>query len=65
MHDEATLGIKLADRVHSFHERALARDALERRAPHARHELHVEHDVRAVGDFYSAPRKGESIGPMQ
>jgi hypothetical protein len=33
------------------------RDALERRAPHAGHQLHIEDHVRAVGDLDAASRK--------
>ena len=50
-------GFKLADRMQSLHELAVARDAIERRATHARHQLHVEHDVGAVGDLDSATRE--------
>ena len=41
-----------------FDELAVARDALERRASHARHDRHVDDDVGAVGDLHAAARIG-------
>ena len=57
MHDEAALRIQIAGGVQALDEGALARDALERRASHAGHELHVEHHVGAVGDLHAAARE--------
>ena len=66
VHDEALLGIELADRVQAFDEcrlRAarsrfgtLALDALERRRAHARHDAHVGDDIRRIGDLDAAAR---------
>ena len=58
MHDEASRRIELADGMQAAHELAFAGDALQRRAPAARHDRHIEHDVGAVGDFHSAARVG-------
>ncbi|EEF93412.1 hypothetical protein CATMIT_01959, partial [Catenibacterium mitsuokai DSM 15897] len=49
MHDEAALGIELADRMQAAHERVAAFDALERGRAHTRHRAHVGHDVRRIG----------------
>ena len=57
MHDEAPVRIELAGGVQALHELAVARDALERGAAHAGHELHVEHHVRAVRDLDAAARE--------
>ena len=56
MHDEAPLGIELADRVQALHEHAVLGDARERRRTHAGHQLHVRGDVGAVGDLDAAAR---------
>ena len=58
MHDEAAVGIEVADRVQALDEGAVLLDALQRRRAHARHDAHVEHDVRAVGDLDAAARVG-------
>ena len=58
MHDQPSFGIEIADRVQPTHECPVALDALQRRRAHARHDPHVEHDVRAVGDLHAAPRVG-------
>ena len=65
MHDEALLGVEVADRVQAPDERAFLLDALQGRRAHARHDAHVQHDVGAVGDLDAAARVGELIGPMQ
>ena len=57
MHDEATLRVEIPGGMQPFHEFAVMRDALERRTPHACHELHIEHHVRTIGDFDAASRK--------
>ena len=54
VHDEAPLGIEITDRVQAADEGAVPADAFERAAAHARHQLHVEHDIGAVGDFDAA-----------
>ena len=58
MHDEAAIRIELADGMQALDEFAVARDALERRASHARHDRHVDDHVRAVGDLHAAARIG-------
>ncbi len=58
MHDEAALGVELADRVQALHEASVARNPRECRGAHARHELHVGGDVGAVGDLDAAARVG-------
>ena len=58
MHDEAAIRIELADGVQAFDELAVARDALESRASHARHDRHVDDDIGAVGDLHAAARVG-------
>jgi hypothetical protein len=58
MHDQPSFRIEIADRVQPTHECPVALDALQRRHSHARHDPHVEHDVRAVGDLHAAPRVG-------
>ncbi len=63
VHDEAAIWIEVTDRVQALHEGAVALDALERRASHARHDPHVEHDVRAVGDFHAATCIGRRNRP--
>ena len=40
-----------ADRMHAGHELAVAAEHVEHRAAHARHQLHVDDDVRAVGEL--------------
>ena len=57
MHDEAAFGVQIAGRMQAFDEAAVAADALECGSAHARHQLHVEHDVGAVGDFDAATRE--------
>ena len=57
VHDEAPLGIELADGVQPAHEDAVVRDALERGAAGASHDQHVEHDIGAVGDLDAAARQ--------
>ena len=57
MHDEAALGIELADRMQAADEDAVLGDARQRRGAHARHELHVGDDVGAVGDLDAATRR--------
>ena len=56
-------GFKSAGRMQTPHETTIPRDALERRPPHARHELHVEHHIGAVGDFNAATRERRIDGP--
>ena len=56
VHDEAALGIELADRMQALHEHAVLRDARERSRTHAGHQLHVRGDVGAVGDLDAAAR---------
>ncbi len=58
MHDEALVGIEVADRVQALDEGAVLLDAVQRRRAHAGHDAHVEHDVRAVGDLDAAARVG-------
>jgi len=65
MHDVAAVGIQVADRVQPLDEGAVALDAGERLCPHPRHDAHVQHDVRAVGDLDAAARVRRGQGPMQ
>ncbi len=57
VHDEAAVGIQIADRVQALHERAVALDPVQRGRAHARHDAHVDHDVGAVGDLHAAARE--------
>src|SRR5579863_3525373 len=57
VHDEAPFRVELTGRVQAAHEALLARDALERTAPGAGHDEHVEYDIRAVGDLDAAARQ--------
>ena len=54
MHDQASLGIQVAGRVQSLDEMAVTLDTRERRSTHARHEFHIDDDIRAVGNFDTA-----------
>ena len=56
MHDEATRRIQIASRMQALDELALALDARERGAAHARHQPHVGDDVGRVGDLDATTR---------
>jgi hypothetical protein len=64
MHDETPFRVELAGRVQALDElSALARDPFQRSAAHARHDRHVDHDIRAVGDLDTAARVGRVDRP--
>ena len=56
-------GERRADRMHARHERAVGAEHVEHRAPHARHDPHVDDDVRAVGDLDADVRDGAAERP--
>ena len=49
--------IQIAGGMQTSDKCSVARDPLERRAAHARHEAHVQHDIGAVGDLNAAARE--------
>ncbi len=56
LHGQATSasprGERRPDRVHARNERAVAAENVVDVAPHSRHQLHADDDVRAVGELY-------------
>jgi hypothetical protein len=57
-HVALAFGERRAHRVHARHERAIDAEHVVHRAPHARHELHVDDDVGAVGELDADVRDG-------
>ncbi len=63
VHDEASVGVELADRMQAAYERALTIDPVEGWSAHSGHEPHICHDIGAVGDLDAAAGIGRVDGP--
>jgi hypothetical protein len=57
-------GERRADRVHARDELARLAEHVEHLRAHARHDAHVDDDVRRVGDLDADVAMGEPSGPM-
>jgi hypothetical protein len=63
VHDEAALGVEVAERVQALHVVVGGAQPVERRLSHARHDPHVDDDVGAVGDLHADLAVGRGDRP--